>query len=76
VSREAVRLEAFEVARLARDQMIAIPDRVSGLLASEPNQDRVFKILDDEIRRVLTDLCDRIEKTNFDDTVKIEEPEA
>jgi hypothetical protein len=76
VSREAVRLEAFEVARLARDQMIAIPDRVSGLLASESNQDRVFKILDDEIRRVLTDLCDRIEKTNFDDTVKIEEPET
>jgi hypothetical protein len=76
VSREAVRMESFEVARLARDQLLAIPDRVSGLLASESNQDMVFKILDDEIRRVLTDLCDRIEKTDFDDAVKIEEPET
>jgi hypothetical protein len=74
VSREAVTREAFEVARLARDQMLAIPDRVSGLLAGETSQDKIFKILDGEIRRVLSDLCDQIEKIEIDDTVEITDP--
>lgn len=74
VSREAVTREAFEVARLARDQMLAIPDRVSGLLAGETSQDKIFKILDGEIRRVLSDLCDQIEKIEIDDSVEITDP--
>jgi hypothetical protein len=47
---------------------------VSGLLAGETSQDKIFKILDGEIRRVLSDLCDQIEKIEIDDTVEITDP--
>jgi hypothetical protein len=70
--REAVKREAFEVARLARDQLLSIPDRLSGILAAEMDPHKVFSTLDAEIRRVLADLCDRVSKVEECDAIVLE----
>jgi len=56
VEAEAAKREAFRVARLVRDAMLNIPDRVAGELAAETNQFKVHQRLVKEIRRALEDL--------------------
>lgn len=56
VEAEASRREAFRVARLVRDSLLNIPDRVAGELAAETNQFKVHQRLVKEIRRALEDL--------------------
>ena len=53
---EAVQRESFRMARLVRDAMLNIPDRVAGELAAEQNQFKVHQRLVKEIRRALEDL--------------------
>lgn len=48
--------EAFRVARLVRDSMLNIADRVAAELAAESNQFKVHQRLTHEIRRALEDL--------------------
>lgn len=66
---DAVRREAFAVARLARDQFLAIPDRISGQLAAAKTFDECFQVLDGEIRRVLSDFAAAVEKSDIVDSV-------
>lgn len=56
VKAEAVKREAFRVARLVRDSMLNIPDRVAGELAAETNKFKVHQRLVSEIRRALENL--------------------
>jgi hypothetical protein len=56
VEAEAAKREAFRVARLVRDSMLNIPDRVAAELAAETNQFKVHQRLTHEIRRALEDL--------------------
>lgn len=56
VEAEAVKREAFRVARLVRDALLNLPDRVAGELAAETNQFKVHQRLSHEIRRALEDL--------------------
>lgn len=56
VEAEAAKREAFRVARLVRDAMLNIPDRVAAELAAEGNQFKVHQRLTHEIRRALEDL--------------------
>lgn len=56
VKAEAVKNEAFKVARIVRDNMLNIPDRVSGELANETNQFKIHQRLTAEIRRALEDM--------------------
>ena len=56
VEAEAVKREGFRVARLVRDSLLNLPDRVAGELAAETNQFKVHLRLTQEIRRALEDL--------------------
>lgn len=56
VEADAVKREAFRVARLVRDALLNLPDRVAGELAAEANQFKVHQRLVSEIRRALEDL--------------------
>lgn len=53
---EEVRRDAFKTARIVRDQMLNIPDRLAVELASETDNFKIHKILSDEIRRALESL--------------------
>lgn len=53
VNAEAVKKESFRVARLVRDAMLNIPDRIAAELASDTDTFSVHKRLTDEIRTAL-----------------------
>jgi hypothetical protein len=53
---DEVKKEAFRVARIVRDSMLNIPDRVAAELAAETDPFKVQKRLADEIRLALTEL--------------------
>jgi hypothetical protein len=57
VSGEEVRAASFAVSRRARDQLFAIPDRVSATLAGIEDPHEVKRILLVEIRRVCEELA-------------------
>lgn len=56
VEAEVVKRESFRTARLVRDALLNLPDRVAGELAAETNQFKVHQRLVSEIRRALEDL--------------------
>jgi hypothetical protein len=56
VRADAVKNEAFKVARVVRDSLLNIPDRVAAELANETNQFKVHQRLTQEIRRALEDM--------------------
>lgn len=51
-----VRCAAFECARKTRDQLLAMPDRVSALLASVGKPQEVRAILDEEIEKICKEI--------------------
>lgn len=53
---EDVKKEAFRTARIVRDTILNIPDRLAAELAAEPNQFNVHKRLSEELRRALEEL--------------------
>jgi 16S rRNA U1498 N3-methylase RsmE len=58
VSADEVRLGAFNMARKARDQLIALPERVSATLAAIDDPVEVGRILDEEIERICQEIAD------------------
>ena len=58
VSLNEVKIEAFKRARMARDQILTVPDRVASILAAEEDPDTVQEILDVELRKALEVLAD------------------
>jgi hypothetical protein len=57
VDAESVRKEAFNSARAARDALLAIPDRVSAIVAGLDDQHEVHRVLMEEIRNVCEDIA-------------------
>jgi phage terminase Nu1 subunit (DNA packaging protein) len=55
---EGVRREAFRVARVTRDHLLAVPDRIAGLLATETDQHACHQIVLKEITQALESLSD------------------
>jgi hypothetical protein len=53
-----VRQVAFNKARVARDALLSLPDRVAGQLAAETDPAKVYSILSAEIRKI----CDELAK--------------
>lgn len=53
---EDVKKEAFRTARIVRDTILNIPDRLAAELAAEPNQFNVHKRLSEELRKALEEL--------------------
>lgn len=53
---EEVKKEAFRTARIVRDTILNIPDRLAAELAAESNQFTVHKRLTEELRKALEEL--------------------
>ena len=53
---EQVEKQAFRVARLVRDGLLNLPDRLAGVLAAEGDQGKVHAMLSKEIRTALEEL--------------------
>jgi hypothetical protein len=57
VSRDEVQVAAFTRARMVRDNLLNIPDRLAATLAAESDVDKVHRLLTDEIRMALDALA-------------------
>ena len=55
---DEVRLGAFNMARKARDQLIALPERVAAILAATQDPAEVQHILEEEIERICQEIAD------------------
>lgn len=56
ISVEEVKTEAFNVARVVRNNLLNIPDRVSALLASMNDTEKIHEVLTEEIRTALEEI--------------------
>ena len=72
VRADVVRAEAHSIARLLRDTLLAIPDRLAGSLASETDQTKCYEILNGEIRKVLDEATEGIDalRETFEDAAR------
>ena len=57
ISRDEVQVAAFTNGRMARDNLLNIPDRLAATLAAETDADKVHLILTGEIRKALDELA-------------------
>ena len=55
---DAVRVGAFNMARKARDQLIALPERVAAVLAATEDAAEIQRILEEEIERICQEIAD------------------
>ena len=58
VRADEVRLGAFNMARKARDQLIALPERLATVLAAIQESAEVQRILEEEIERICQEITD------------------
>ena len=58
VRADEVRLGAFNMARKARDQLIALPERLATTLAATQEPAEVQRILEEEIERICREIAD------------------
>jgi len=58
VRADEVRLGAFNMARKARDELIALPERLSATLAATQTAQEVQSILEEEIERICDEISD------------------
>ena len=58
VPADEVRLGAFNMARKARDQLIALPERLAAVLAATEKPAEVQRILEEEIERICQEIAD------------------
>jgi transcriptional regulator with XRE-family HTH domain len=53
VEKAQVEKDAFRIARIIRDTLLRLPDRLAGILASESDQNKIHALLTKELRQVL-----------------------
>ena len=58
VRADEVRLAAFNMARKARDQLIALPERLATVLAAIQEPAEIQRILEEEIERICQEIAD------------------
>jgi hypothetical protein len=58
VRADEVRVGAFNMARKARDQLVALPERVAAILAATDDAAEVQRILEEEIERICQEIAD------------------
>ena len=58
VSADEVKIAAFRRARIVRDGMLNLPDRLAAILAAEHDATKVHTLMTTEIRTVLVELSD------------------
>jgi hypothetical protein len=64
VSRDEMKVAAFNKYRAFRDRMLNIPDRLAAILAAEPAAAKVHEILSTEIRKALLEFSDDTNSTH------------
>jgi hypothetical protein len=64
VDRHGVESFLFENTRLCRDNILAIPARISGLLLNLSDQGQIHRILTTELTKALHALADKLERTS------------
>lgn len=52
----AIERQAFETGRQVRDALLSLPERLSGIFAAEPQQDKIFDLFTKELQLVLSTL--------------------
>lgn len=57
ISADEVRLAIFDVARRARDMLMAVPDRVAPLVVGQDDAHEIHRIIADEMRRIAAELA-------------------
>jgi hypothetical protein len=57
VRAEDVRRGAFNMARKARDQLLAIPERLAAIMAATTDREEAFRILQEEVERVCEEIA-------------------
>jgi len=55
---DEVRLGAFNMARKARDQLIALPERIAAVLAATEDAAQVQRLLEEEIETICQEIAD------------------
>lgn len=58
VEADEIRIAAFRKARVVRDGLLNLPERLAAVLAAESDANKVHELLTTEIRQVLTELSD------------------
>ena len=58
VRADEVKVGAFTMARKSRDLLMALPERLSAVLAAESNAAEVQRLLEDEIERICQEISD------------------
>ena len=56
VKADDIKKAAFNCARIVRDQILGIPDRISHIVASETDPDKVYKTIQDALHQALEEL--------------------
>ena len=56
IERVQVEKEAFRTGRMIRDTLLGLPDRLAGVIASEPDQKKIHALLTKELMQVLEPL--------------------
>ena len=59
---EGVKHNAFELSKKLKDSLLAIPDRVCDIVASETDARKVHNILTKEIKQTLEDIINELSK--------------
>lgn len=60
VHRDGVNKASFQVARILRDKLIALPARLAPKVTVETDQKQNFKILTDEVENVIREIQDKL----------------
>lgn len=61
---DAVKVSWFNILRVLRDRVLNLPDRLAPVLAAEIDPKKVRDLLEEDLRLILNDAADSIEKIN------------
>ncbi len=61
---DAVKVSWFNILRVMRDRVLNLPDRLAPVLAAETDPKKVRDLLEEDLRLILNDAADTIEKIN------------
>lgn len=67
VDANAIRKQDFTLARILRNNLQTMPDRIAALIAAESDAHTVHKIISDEVRQTLEQIIASMEATEIDE---------